>query len=53
MVPSDHTVVVCVVKGGGGAALLKMGLLKVFSTCFFREIEPHSGSVYTQWLYVL
>ena len=48
MVPSVHTVVVCVVKGGGGgAALLNMGLLKVFSSCFLREIEPHSGSVYT------
>ena len=44
MVPSDHTVVVCVVRGGG-AALLYMGLVKVFSSCFSREIETHSGSV--------
>ena len=53
MVPSVHTVVVCVVKGGGGAALINMGLLKVFSSSFFREIDPHSGFVYTQWLFVL
>ena len=45
MVPCTHTVVVCVVRGGGG--LLNMGLLYVFSSCFIREIEPHSGSVYT------
>ena len=54
MVPSGHTVVVCVAKGGrGGAALINMGPLKVISSSFFREIDPHSGSVYTQWLYVL
>ena len=41
MVPSVHTVVVCVAKGGG-AALINMGLLKVFSSSFFREIDPHS-----------
>ena len=47
MVSCIQTVVVCVVEGGGEEILVNMGLLKVFSSCFLREIEPHSGSVYT------
>ena len=46
MVSCIQTVVVCVVEGGG-EILVNMGLLKVFSSYFLREIEPHSGSVYT------
>ena len=55
MVPSVHTVVVCVVKGGrgGGGALINMEPLKVISSSFFWEFDPHSGFVYTQWLFVL
>ena len=39
-----HTVVVCVVKGGG--PLINMGPLKLFSSSFLKGIHPHSGSVY-------
>ena len=49
MVPCTHSGCMCC-EGGGGGGLLNMGLLKVFSSCFLREIEPHSGSVYTQCL---
>ena len=46
VVPSAHTVVVCVVKGGGGGgALINMGPLKVISSSFYRRIDPHSGFV--------
>ena len=47
MVSSAHTVVVCIVRAGGGAALVYTGFLKLFSSSFLREIEPHSDSVYT------
>ena len=39
--------VVWVVRGGGGASLVYTGFLKLFSSSYLREIEPHSDSVYT------
>ena len=42
-----HTVVFCVVKGGGGGVtLVNIGPLQLFSSSFLRGIDPHSGSVY-------
>ena len=46
MVPAAHTVVVCVVRGWGGGGTGKHGVLKLFSSSFLGEIEPHRDSVY-------
>ena len=45
MVSCIQTVVVCVVEGGGDPG--KHGALKSVFQVFLREIETHSGSVYT------
>ena len=44
MVPYAHKVVVFVVSRGGTP--YKYGALKLFSSSFWRGIDPHSGSVY-------
>ena len=48
VVPSTHTVVVCVVKGWRGEPLITVGLLKLLSNTTLAQfgIDPHSGSVY-------
>ena len=49
MVPSTHTVVVCVMKVWKGKPMIIMGLLKLFfsySSSYHRGIDPHSGSEY-------
>ena len=45
-----HTVVVCVLWGGG--AFINMGPGKLFSSRVLTSVNPHSGCVSTQWLWV-
>ena len=45
-VPCSHTVVVCVMKGWRGKPLITMGPLNLFSSSFFKGIDPYSVSVY-------
>ena len=46
VVPYVHPVVLCVVKRGGGRALVNMEPLKLYSSRALFGIDPHSGSVY-------